>query len=276
MNLSSQVAGCLLVAVVALFNPARAQEPDPETKNVAENEAAPVLKFQKGPSAGQVYLSRKLDTMIPPGVSFTYASLEEALSRLHLFSADLDVKEPDPAKKGVPFVILKPRAVEGRPAPKPARVNFSMSDEPLRGILDEIATQSDTRYTIGDSSVTFVPVGGKDAAPLTRAEAEAADKAATRIGPKTVENLNRIRKLVIPIIDFEDTTVVEAVDFLDARVRELSKDAPPIKIGPRMDPDTRIENLRLRNVPLPEALIYLTQAVNDQYHIHDDGVQIGK
>jgi hypothetical protein len=276
MNFSSPVTGGLLVAVVALFNPVRAQELSPETKNTAESENAPAPKFQAGPSAGQVYLSRKLDTMIIPGISFTYASLEEALSRIHLFSAELDVKEPDPAKKGVSFVILKPRAVEGQPPPKPARVNFNQSDDPLRGILDEIAAQSDTRYTIGDTSITFVPAGGKDVADLTRAEAEAADKAATRIGPKTVENLNKLRKLVIPIVNFEDTTVVEAVDFLNARARELSKGAPPIKIGPRMDPDTRIEHLRLRNIPLLEALTYCTEAVGDEFHIHDDGVQIGK
>ena len=268
MKSPSQVASCLIVALVALFNASRAQELAPENKKAVETEA--------GLSAGQAYVSRKLDTLIMPGISFTYASLEEALSWVHLTSADLDVKELDPAKKGVSFVIIKPRAVEGQPAPKPARVRSTMSDVPLRRILDEIATQSDTRYTIGDSSVTFVPVGGKDAAPLTRAEAEAADKAATRIGPKTVENLNRIRKLVIPIIEFEDMPLTEAVDFLNARVRELSKSAPPIKIGSRMDPGTRIENLRLRNVPLPEVLIYLSQAVNDQYHIHDDGVQIGK
>jgi hypothetical protein len=270
MKSTSQVASCLIVALVALFNVSRAQEPAPENKKAVEMEA--------GLSAGQAYVSSKLDSLILPGVSFTYASLEEALSRVHLFSADLDVKELDPAKKGVSFVIFKPRAVEGQPAPKPARVNFSMSDEPLRRILDEIATQSDTRYTIGDSSVTFVPVGGKDAAPLTRAEAEAADKAATRIGPKTGENLKRLRTVVIPIIGFEDTTVVEAVDFLNARAKELSKGAPAplIRVGSRLDPGTRIENLRLRNVPLPEVLNYLSQAVNDQFHIHDDGVQIGK
>jgi hypothetical protein len=272
------MAGRVLVAFVALFNPARAQELAPETKNVAENQTAPAPKFQAGPSAGQISISRKLDSLILPGVSFTYASLEEALSRVHLFSADLDVKESDPAKKGVSFVIIKPRTVEGQPAPKPARVNFSLSEEPLRGILDEIAAQSDTRYTIGDSSVTFVPAGGKDVAPLTPAEAEAADKAATRIGPKTVENLNQLRKLVIPILEFENVTMAEAVATLNARAKEASKGepAPPIKIGPRMAADTRIERLRLRNISLVEALTYCAETVGDQFHLHDDGVQIGK
>lgn len=266
MNPLSQVEGCLLVAVVTLFMASQAQELAPETKNAAENEA--------GLSPGQARISTKLDTILIPGVEFTYASLEEALSEVGLYSMGLDPTELDSAKKGVSFVIFKQRAAEGQPAPKPARVMFSMSDVPLRRILDEIATQSDTRYTIEESSVNFRPVADKDAVP----EAKAADKDTTRIGPKALENLNRLRTIVIPIIEFEDILLVEAVEFLNARVKELSKGAPMplIKIGARMDADTRIKELRLRNIPLAEALLYCCAAVNDQYHIHDDGVQIGK
>lgn len=269
-----QVAVSRLVAVVTFFNVSWAEELVPDTRTPAEDEALAVAKDKAVLSPGQARISTKLDTILIPGVEFIYASPEEALSRVGLYSMDLDATERDPTKKGVNFVIFKPRVADGEPAPKPARVMFSMSEAPLRRILDEIATQSDTRYTIEESSVNFFPAADKNAAP----EAKAADKTTTRIGPKAMENLKRLRTIVIPKIEFENITLIEAVDFLNARVKELSKGAPMplITIGTHMGAGTRIKELRLRNIPLAEALSYCCAAVNDQFHIHDDGVQIGK
>jgi hypothetical protein len=266
----TKVAVYWMVAVVTILNASRAQELVPETRTAAEDEALAVAKDKAVLSPGQARISTKLDTILIPSIEFTYASLEEALSRVGLYSMDLDPAEPDPTKKGVNFVIFKPRVADGQPAPKPARVMLSMSDAPLRRILDEIATQSDTRYTIGESSVDFLPAADKDAAPEA--------KATTRIGPKAMENLKRLRTIVIPKIEFKDITLVEAVNFLNARVEELSQGAPMplIKIGTHMSADARIKELRLRNIPLAEALLYCCEAVNDRFHIHDDGVQIGK
>lgn len=274
MNCLSQVAVSWLVAGVTLLNVSRAQELVPETRTATEDEAPAVAKDKAVLSPGQARISTKLDTLLVPSVGFTYASLEEALSRVGLYSMDLDATERDPTKKGVNFVIFKPRVADGQLPPKPARVMFSMSEAPLRRILDEIATQSDTRYTIEESSVNFFPATDRDAAPETKA----VNEATTRIGPKAMENLNRLRTIVIPRIEFKDITLIEAVDFLNARVKELSKGAPMplIKIGTHMGADTRIKDLRLRNIPLAEALSYCCAAVNDQFHIHDDGVQIGK
>ncbi len=274
MKALSQVTVCLLVAVVTPCKLSRAQELAPETRNAVENEAVPVAEDKAALSPGQARISTKLDTILIPGVEFTYTSLEEALSRVGLYSMDLDPTEPDPAKKGVNFVIFKPRAVEGEPLPKPARVMFSMSEAPLRRILDEIATQSDSSYTIEESSVNFRPAVDKNAAP----EAKEVNQASTRIGPKALENLKRLRTIVIPVVDFEDITLGEAVDFLNTCVKKFSQDAPMplIRIGLRMDADTRIKSLRLRNVPLAEVLMYCREVVDDDFHIHDDGVQIGE
>jgi len=106
----------------------------------------------------------------------------------------------------------------------------------------------------------------------------------------------KLREIVLPVIDFEDTTLEEAVDFLRLRCIELdAKEADPIKkgvnfvvaptkepvVGPLADgtPETgikgpRIQSLRLRNVPLGGALKYICQASGTRFEIDDHAVNI--
>lgn len=268
-----QVAGCLIVAVIALFGSTRAQEFVPEKKNAAGNEAGPQ---EADLLPRQAYISKKLDTIIMPRISFENTSLEEAIDFIRLRSKELDTVELDPTKKGINFVIRKPRAVEGQPVPKPARLTIEMKEVPIRRILEEIARQSVLRFKIDEFAVTFVPADEKDPVPLTREEAAA--KANPPMGPKTVENVNKLRAIIIPVVDMEDVTLAEAVEFLNLCATELSKDAPApkITIGPNTKGDLRIKELRLRNVPLPEALKYCAESVRQTFTFNDDGVQIGR
>ena len=106
----------------------------------------------------------------------------------------------------------------------------------------------------------------------------------------------KLRGIVIPVIDFEDTTLEEAVDFLRLRCVDLDADeADPVKKGvnfvvaptqePAVDPfaegspkagikGPRIQSLRLRNVPLGEALKYICQASGTRFEIDDHAVNI--
>ena len=110
--------------------------------------------------------------------------------------------------------------------------------------------------------------------------------------------LQKLRNIVIPIIDFEDTSVEEAIDYLRVRSIELDTfEMDPAKKGinffirkPRsgaapdagLDADgggatpgsQRISELRLRNVPLAEALNYICEATRLRWSVDDFAVTI--
>ncbi|MEM1083478.1 MAG: Amuc_1098 family type IV pilus outer membrane protein [Verrucomicrobiota bacterium] len=108
--------------------------------------------------------------------------------------------------------------------------------------------------------------------------------------------LQKLRNIVIPIIDFEDTSVEEAVDYLRVRSIELDTDTiDPAQKGinfvirkPRGGGDdgldaggggaevgtARINELRLRNVPLAEALNYICEATRLRWSVDDFAVTI--
>jgi len=274
-----QVVGSTLVALIAVLGSTRAKEEAPETIGQAsEQKPAPAPKGDEELSGGQAYILEKTRKIILPQVKFADTSIEEAIDFIRVRSVELDKAEPDPAKKGINFVIRRPRNAAGE-APKEApHITLEMKDAAVSAILNEVAKQTGTRYKIDDYAITFVPADEKDPAPLTREEAEARAKETPPYGPKTVENLNKARNSIIPTVDFNNISLEDAVTFLNLQAKEHSKDkpAPEIKIGPKTKRDLTIKELHLRNVPLPEALRYCAESVKEKFTVNDDGLQIGK
>lgn len=117
---------------------------------------------------------------------------------------------------------------------------------------------------------------------------------------------NKLRSIIIPRIDFEDRTVEEAIDFLRQRADELDPtELDPAKKGvnlvirrpttssigvgePAAGADAggglmdgggdlgslRIDELRLRNVPLAVALKYICDKTNLRYKVDDFAVTL--
>jgi len=112
--------------------------------------------------------------------------------------------------------------------------------------------------------------------------------------------LQKLKNIVIPVIDFEDTSVEEAIDYLRVRSIELDTlELDPTKKGinfvirkPQggaaaedgLDAGggaaaaapgaARINELRLRNVPLAEALNYICEATRLRWSVDDFAVTI--
>lgn len=115
--------------------------------------------------------------------------------------------------------------------------------------------------------------------------------------------LEKLRDITIPVIDFEDTSVEEAIDFLRLRSRELdTKETDPSRkginfvirkprsggsgdaaldadaaggLGATADPGSlRIRELRLRNVPLAEALKYICEQTKLRYKVDEYAVTL--
>lgn len=102
---------------------------------------------------------------------------------------------------------------------------------------------------------------------------------------------HKLREIVIPVIQFQDTTLGEAMEFLRIRVRELdAAEADPAKkginivIGPLKpargagliggDGLPIVKELKLRNVPLGDALKYICEATQTRYKIDGNAVVI--
>lgn len=107
---------------------------------------------------GVAYITEKLNRIIIPRIDFEDCSVEEAINFLRLRAAELDVKEPDPAMKGINFVIRRPR-----PSPGTLRVKeLRIRNVPLAVALKYICAQTKLRYKVDDIAVTLVPQSEMD------------------------------------------------------------------------------------------------------------------
>jgi general secretion pathway protein D len=134
-----------------------------------------------GESSGVAYITRKLSTIIIPRIDFDDTTVEEAIDFLRLRSAELDTTELDPTKKGVNFVIRRPRpgaagaaapadgGFDAAPAgdalptlaadPGSLRVKeLRIRNVPLSVALKYICDQTKLRYKVDDFAVTLVPL----------------------------------------------------------------------------------------------------------------------
>lgn len=103
----------------------------------------------------------------------------------------------------------------------------------------------------------------------------------------------KLRRIVIPEINFQDTTLAEAVEFLRLRSMELDTlELDPARKGVNFvirnaggasdddgafsgDPGgVRIKELRVRNVPLNEAMKYITEATRFRFKVDDYAVTL--
>jgi general secretion pathway protein D len=116
--------------------------------------------------------------------------------------------------------------------------------------------------------------------------------------------MEKLRSIIIPVIDFEDTSVEEAIDFLRTRSRELDTtttnpadkginfvvrkpqanaaapdaaglDAAAGALATTADPGTlRVRELRLTNVPVATALKYICESTKLKYKVDDFAVTL--
>lgn len=142
-----------------------------------------------GPAAGSdigsgvAYITEKLRRIVIPRIDFEDTTVEEAIDFLRLRSAELDTLELDPARKGVNFVVRRPRATPvaggatgaadagldaaggaadalplagGDPGTLRVR-ELRIRNVPLAVALKYICDQTKLRYKVDDFAVTLVP-----------------------------------------------------------------------------------------------------------------------
>jgi len=126
-------------------------------------------------SEGVAYITEKLRRIIIPRIDFEDTTVEEAVDFLRQRAAELDTLELDPSKKGVNFVIRRPRtsAVGGGDStfgdagsgsllgggdPGALRIDeLRLRNVPLAVALKYIGDKTKLRYKVDDFAVTLVP-----------------------------------------------------------------------------------------------------------------------
>ncbi len=128
---------------------------------------------------GVAYITEKLRRIVIPRIDFADSTVEEAIDFLRQRSIELDVTELDPTRKGVNFVVRRPRAAAltggtdaaldagaTAPADLPAagsdpgslRIHeLRIHNVPLAVALKYICDATKLRYKVDDFSVTLVP-----------------------------------------------------------------------------------------------------------------------
>jgi beta-lactamase regulating signal transducer with metallopeptidase domain len=134
--------------------------------------------------------------------------------------------------------------------------------------------------SIGIAATTFgLSTLGYSEAP--KAVEQAPEQAQKPAEPGKLEE--KLKRIIIPRTDFENTTLEEAVKFLRLRCVELdTTELDPAKkgvnftirrMGGAADPSTlRIKELRLRNVPVAVAIKYICEQTQTTYKVDDRAV----
>jgi general secretion pathway protein D len=125
--------------------------------------------------SGVAYINEKLRRIVIPRIDFEDTTVEEAIDFLRMRSAELDTLELDPTRKGVNFVVRRPRtapvaapdaglepgdgaAIPTTSDPGSLRVReLRVRSVPLAVALKYICDQTKLRFKVDDFAVTLVP-----------------------------------------------------------------------------------------------------------------------
>lgn len=211
----------------------------------------------------------KLSSIMIPSIDIEDVSVEEAIDFLRFRSRELEVTEKDPVNRGFNFVIRKPQ-----PAPAVGANNALVKELRLRNVsaltaLHFICLQSNQRYYVDEGVIVITPKKEGD-----KEIAEPLNQAAHAVLQ------NKLDTIIIPVIDFENTSIEEAIDYLRIRAMELDPEADRKKKGVNfviMRPanaggEQNIKALRLRNVSLGTALENICAQANFRSTVGNEAV----
>lgn len=124
----------------------------PRDPNAAWDDVGTVLE-EKGDVSR---ITMKLNQIKLGKFSGVDLSIHSAIDYMRLRSAELDVTEPDPSKKGINFVVFIPKGMKA-----PVIDEFQIADASVEEMLKEICGKTGMRYELDPYSVILVPEGLK-------------------------------------------------------------------------------------------------------------------
>jgi hypothetical protein len=110
---------------------------------------------------GASYITEKLRRIVIPKIDFEDTTVEEAINFLRMRSMELDSLELDPSKKGMNFVVRRPRSNplgDGAADPSAFKIKeLRLNNVPLNVALKYICDATKLRYKVDDFAITLVP-----------------------------------------------------------------------------------------------------------------------
>ncbi len=211
-------------------------------------------------------LTDKMKRIVIPAIDFEDAPLEEVVDFLRARSVALDKEAPEDSR-GVNFVIRGARDPHAPPRPPLPRVTLKARDVSILTTMQLVARQIGYKFIVDRFAVTLLPNNPEDK------DNEPPRRNPPLPPPPQGPAADLAQKLIIPRVDFEDVSLQQAMDFIRQRSAELDpgKKGLKIELAPNANPEARVRELRLRNVPISQALRYCCEATRHQW-TDDKGV----
>lgn len=187
--------------------------------------------------AEQRSVLERMNAQMIPRVDFEDTRLDEAVDFLRLSGADYDRLETAPKRFSI---VLVDCDLDHRKINSLFLRNVSLYD-----LLNQIAALTNTCIYTGSNVIEFYD--GERHAPNRRT-------------PPAGKAMDEANAVIIPRLDFVDTPITDAVEFLNSRVPEIddSKIEVRIVIDPSVDPDALVPAIRTRDISLGHAAFLLS------------------
>lgn len=113
-------------------------------------------------------LQAKLKSLVFPSVEFANTPLSDVITYLTQVAQELDVAEPDPAKRGI-NIVVDPQSTTGDTSVMGKPVTLKLTNTPLEAVLQYVTQQVGMKFRTDPFAITIVPLSaGDDARLMTR------------------------------------------------------------------------------------------------------------
>lgn len=128
-----------------------------EVDKVWEDQVPVIMKEGAGniyvsTSDGSRYYTEKMSKIIFPSVTFSGATLDEAIEYLRIKSKEFDTVETDPGKRGVNLIL------SNSGTPSTASINMDLRDVPMSEALRYITEFAGMKFRVEPYAVVVVPI----------------------------------------------------------------------------------------------------------------------
>jgi beta-lactamase regulating signal transducer with metallopeptidase domain len=167
--------------------------------------------------------------------------------------------------------VAEPGTVEGR-VRRMLNCGGGRSNAPAQSTLAQGGALLAAAAAFAISSLGWRAVGSDDEDGKNTEKSEALTEQDTEEAKRQIEE--KIKGIVIPVIDFKDTPFSEAIAILERKTAEIDPLAGGIRIRMVGTKDSTWLTMQLSNVPLMEALHYTSSLAQCKYRITGAGVEI--
>ncbi|MEM7145647.1 MAG: DUF4974 domain-containing protein [Verrucomicrobiota bacterium] len=219
-------------------------------------------------ATGTIANQIKLKALIIPSVDFNETPLEDAIEYLRQKSDELD-------KDGFGINIVVDSEID-RNQPIPS---LSLKNAPLSAVLGYVCELTGNRYRVDRNAIIIFRPRAKSSGDQETAENTPPPPPAPKPTTASMQLRAKLDQIVIPSIDFYDTPLPDAVEFLRQKAAQLDPTGSGAQgvnfviAGTLPDPPPTI-TLKLQQVPLSDVLKYVTGLADMRYDISAHAVTI--